>query len=396
MSKDWLQNLEDTLGNNFNNTHQNTMTPSTTSTDTKINPISKRHKATKLGDITRPNKDDGNELISKRWLCRGRSVLFVAPTGAGKSVFAMQAGVSWSINKPCMGLRSVKPFRVLYVQAENDEGDLVEIRDGIFKGLALSPEEIKQASENFLVSTIDDATGKTFLDSLKSLLDEHKPDLLIVDPLLAYTDTDISSQLTVSAFLRGGLQQLITAANCGLLLVHHPVKPKKDNGNSKVGEDAYYGAGSADLANWARAIMTLRPTTSQGIYKLKLTKRGQRAGWVEDDGKTLTFERTVAQGKGGLIYWREPETDEVANADTTNNDKIKLLALVPSEKPLDKNALISMAQTNGIGVNRVRGFIDELVAEGKLFPWKTRRSGTNPKVSLARQPQSPPSDFSKN
>jgi len=57
--------------------------------------------------------------------------------------------------------------------------------------------------------------------------------------------------------------------------------------------------------------------------------------------------------------------------------------------------LISMAQSTGIGTNRARGFIDELVAEGKLFPWKTRRSGTNHKISLARKPP-PSSDYKNN
>lgn len=103
--------------------------------------------------------------------------------------------------------------------------------------------------------------------------------MLILDPLLAYIGGDVTRQDVTAKFVRSGLQPAIAKADCGLLLVHHPPKPKKDTGEAKAGEDAYFGAGSADLANWARAVIALKPTTHHGIYELRLAKRGQRAGW---------------------------------------------------------------------------------------------------------------------
>jgi len=357
-------------------------------TETKTVTAPRIREAIRLGDLKAPAHDDGRELIQARFLCRGGSLLFVGPTGAGKSSFAMQAGVMWSLGKPCFGLRPTAPLRVLYIQAENDPGDLYEFRQGIYEGLELMKEHVKLAGGNVRIASVNDSIGMDFVvNVLRPLLGAHHPDLLILDPLLAYLGGDVTRQDVVSYFVRSGLQPAIAEADCGLILVHHPPKPRQDTGTAKAGDDAYFGAGSADLANWARAVVVLKPTGAHGLYKLCLAKRGRRAGWVEEDGQTPSFERTVAHGKGGLIYWRDAEPGEVFTAAAANTKKADLLALVPINSPLEKDVLISQASGKGIGSNRARGFIAELIAEKKLFEWRAARPGTRPKVSLARIPQ---------
>lgn len=120
----------------------------------------------RLADLKAPSREDGRELIANRFLCRGGSVLFVGPTGSGKSSFAMQAAVLWSIGKPCFDLRPSAPLRVLYIQAENDSGDLYEIRNGIYKGLELAAQDMKTAGENVRIGTINDAVSFNFLNSV--------------------------------------------------------------------------------------------------------------------------------------------------------------------------------------------------------------------------------------
>lgn len=341
-----------------------------------------------LANLKAPTPDDGRELIRNRFLCRAGSMLFVGPTGAGKSSFALQAGILWSIGKPCFGLRPSGSLRILYIQAENDEGDLYEIRNGIYEGLNLLPSEREIAGRNVLIATVNDAVGENFLaNELRPLLSAHRPDILILDPLLAYLGDDVSRQDVVSRFVRSGVQTAIAEADCGLVLVHHPPKPKQDKVEAKAGDDAYFGAGSADLANWVRSVLVLKPTSQHGVYKLRLAKRGARAGWVEADERTPSFERTIAHGKGGLIYWRDVDPGEVFTPVATDTAKADVLALVPPESPIDKDILISKAGGKGIGSNRARGFISELVSEGRLFEWKIPRPRTCPKIALARNPQ---------
>jgi hypothetical protein len=336
-------------------------------------------EAIRLSELKAPAHDDGRELLQDRFLCRGGSLLFVGPTGAGKSAFAMQAAILWSIGKSCFGLRPTAPLRVLYIQAENDPGDLYEIRQGIFEGLEMMKEQVKQAGDNVHISTVNDSISTDFVANvLRPLLAAERPDLLILDPLLAYLGGDVTRQDVVSYFVRSGLQPAIAEADCGLMVVHHPPKPKRDVGESKSGDDAYFGAGSADLANWARGVIVLKPTTHHGIYDLRLAKRGQRVRWVEADGVTPCFTRTIAHGKGGLIYWR-----------TTPNDSASsdLLALIPRTGSILKSAWIEAARTKSIGERRAERILDKLQDEERVFIWNIPRANARPAIALAREIQ---------
>ncbi len=360
------------------------------SADTEMKPADtpRIREAVRLADLKAPSRDDGRELIQDRFLCRGGSLLFVGPTGAGKSSFAMQAGILWSIGKPCFGLRPSAPFRVLYVQSENYLGDLYEFRQGIFEGLQLMKEQVKLAGENVCIATVNDSIGTDFvLTVLRPLLSTHNPDLLILDPLLAYLGGDVTRQDVVSSFVRSALQPAIAEADCGLVLVHHPPKPRRDTGGVKAGDDAYFGAGSADLANWARSVMVLKPTTHHGIYELRLAKRGQRAGWVEDDGMTPRFQATIAHGKGGLIYWREVDEGERFKATPNDSAASDLLALVPRTGSILKSAWLEKVKVKGVGERRAERILETLQDEQRVFVWKIPRPNARAAIALARESQ---------
>jgi hypothetical protein len=335
-----------------------------------------------------PTRDDGRELICDRFLCRAGSLLFVGPTGAGKSSAAMQAGILWSIGKPFFGLRPSAQLHVLYVQAENDPGDLYEIRNGIYEGLKIAPSDGRTAGNNVRIATVNDAVGDRFLSGvLRPLLAEHHPDLLILDPLLAYIGGDVTRQDVTANFVRSGLQPAIAEADCGLLMVHHPPKPRKDTGTNKSGDDAYFGAGSADLANWARAVIVLKPTTHHGIYELRLAKRGQRAGWVEADGATPRFEHTIAHGQRGLIYWRDVEDGEQFKAMPNDSAANDLLALVPLTGSILKSTWLEKARAKGIGEKRAGRILETLAGEQRVHFWRCPRPNCRPAVALARESQ---------
>jgi hypothetical protein len=300
----------------------------------------------------------------------------------------MQAAILWSVNQPFFGLRPALPMRVLYVQAENDYGDLYEIRNGICEGLNLNPSQVDQAGENIRIANVNDAIGDQFTnDVLRPLLREHHPDLLILDPLLAYIGGDITRQDAVSKFIRLGLQPAISETNSGLLLVHHPPKPRRDTGESKSSDDAYIGAGSADLANWARGIIVLKPTPHHGIYNLRLAKRGQRAGWVEADGYTTCYEREIVHGKGGLIYWREAESGERFKTLRPDKTKSDLLALIPITGTILKSVWVEKAKSLGIGEKRACRILDNLEEESQIFVSQVPRLRARPAVAISRQQQ---------
>ncbi len=263
-------------------------------------PLLSLPEARPLGDLRRPQSGDENELLRHRFLCRGGSLLFVGPTGAGKSSFTMQAAILWALGRPCFGLAPARPLRILIVQAENDEGDLAEMRDGVIAGLALTESDIAVAGGSVLLVSEDSKTREAFAAALDGLLQFHPVDLVIVDPVFAYLGGEASAQRDVSPFLRNMLNPVIHRHGVGLIVVHHVNKPPSGEQKPQwqAGDYAYLGSGSAEFANWARAVMAIRSIGSGEVFELLLAKRGRRVGWVDDMGRPTN--------SGYIAYHREP------------------------------------------------------------------------------------------
>ena len=277
-------------------------------------PLLSLPEARPLGDLRRPQSADENELLRHRFLCRGGSLLFVGPTGAGKSSFTMQAAILWALGRPCFGLEPARPLRILIIQAENDEGDLAEMRDGVISGLGLAGEDIAAAAGRVVVVTEDSKTREAFTAALDGLLQFHQVDLVIIDPAFAYLGGEASAQRDVSPFLRNMLNPVIHRHGVGLILVHHVNKPPSGEQKPQwqAGDYAYLGSGSAEFANWARAVMAIRSIGSGEVFELLLAKRGRRVGWVDDMGRPTNSRYIAYHREPGVICWREAEPHEVA------------------------------------------------------------------------------------
>src|SRR5438552_3492632 len=104
----------------------------------------------KLVDLEAASTDDENTLLGNRFLCRGGGLLFVGSTGVGKSTAIIQMGICWAVGRPCFGIKPTKPLKILYIQAENDQGDLCEMRDGVLEHLELSAEDRDALERNFI------------------------------------------------------------------------------------------------------------------------------------------------------------------------------------------------------------------------------------------------------
>jgi hypothetical protein len=337
--------------------------------------------------------DDPNELLKNRFLCRGGGLLLVGPTGIGKSSLAMQAMILWAIGRPLFGIEPAKPVKSLLIQAENDEGDLAEMRDGVIRGVKLTNDEAKQAMENVMVVREDSRTGLTFFGAVvEPLLEKHRPDLLWIDPALAYLGGEVSSQKDVGGFLRNMLNPLVRQFNCGVVILHHTNKPPsgKEKPDWNGGDFAYLGGGSAEWANWARAVIVLRSLGSHSVFELRAGKRGCRLGWKESDGETKAFAKLIAHAnEPGVICWREADASEVPETDKVKKIPTKedIMPHVPLDKPIAKDALRSKANSAGIALNKINPLIAELLEDGTLYEWREKRTGTNPKISFARFPQ---------
>ena len=266
-----------------------------------------------LGSLASPVTGDGSELLRNRFLSRRGGALLVGPTGIGKSSFSLQAAVTWALGKPCFGIEPARPLRSVIIQAENDTGDMAEMRDGVFAGLELTPVEQVTAGDMIHCYQENERSGAEFFArTVEPLLRLHRPDLLWIDPALAYIGGESNSQKDVGTFLRTWLNPLLHRYECAGIIAHHSNKPP--SGKEKTewsGSDlAYLGSGSSEWANWARAVIAIRGLGTNGVFELCLGKRGGRVGWRNEAGEPV-YSTLIGHAKEpGRIYWRNADESE--------------------------------------------------------------------------------------
>lgn len=267
--------------------------------------------------------NDPNNVIGKRWLCRGVACLIVGQSGTGKSSLAVQLAATWALGMSAWGIDPIRPLKSLFIQAENDKGDLAEMLCGVIRGFDKAPDQ-SILNKNLIFVRETTHTGEAFTQTIRRLIDKHKPDLVWMDPLLSFIGDDISKQDVCSQFLRGWLNPISEATGVIWMMVHHTCKPSKDP-KSKASwlstDYSYEGAGSSELTNWARAVCVLH-RVDESRFELKLAKRGERANATNRDGRPT---RAIwLQHSPDSIRWIQIEEEEPKSAQDKPDNQPKL------------------------------------------------------------------------
>lgn len=245
-----------------------------------------------LGDFNLPTKGDPNVLIGNRWLSRGDIFILASTSGMGKSSLSIQAAVTWGLGQPLFGgFLPHRPLRSLIIQSEDGEGDIAEVRLSLEHAMKLTPEQRVTVNQNVIIVTDRIHRGLSFRAELKRLLAIHQPDLVWINPLLAFLGGDVNDSTDVGAFLREQLNSLNEPAKFAYGIVHHTAKPPKEKAQRQWNEVMYEMAGSADLTNAARAIIALQATQTPGEFRLIVAKRGIRAGLTRPVGQGAGFRQ---------------------------------------------------------------------------------------------------------
>lgn len=297
------------------------------------------------GELRTAKRDesDPSEIFKDRFLCRGGGMLLVSNTGQGKSTLICQAAYLWACGKTAFGLKPTRPIKTLIIQAENDEWDLKEMVQGVEKGFnssQLSTEDVVYGDTNLRIVTESSCTGSEFIKKVRIILTEFRnegfyPDLLVVDPVISYLGGDPSKADVVSMFLRSEINPLATEFDFATICVAHTSKPSNQVRTTlkTPTEDVYSALGSVEWANWARAILVLKPHGG-GMFELKAVKRGARLGWTTPVGDRA-FAQRLAHARDG-IYWVTPTDEEfqknveMASGAKRLPDADEFLALFPT------------------------------------------------------------------
>lgn len=302
-----------------------------------------------------PALDKGN-MIGDRFLCRGGTLLIAGPSGVGKSTLVLQMACRFAQGLDFFGIEPSAAFKVLYVQAENDMGDLAEICRGLQESQGFSDNDpaAEQINANLMIVTEDTSSGEDFIKKLSEVVKKTKPDLIVIDPLLSYIGGDISQQEVVSRFMRQGLNPLLREANAACICVHHMGKGG--------GRGAYAAMGSSELINHARAVINLQTPSAAGAgYDLELfaSKRGKRLGLTDADGYVyhgMVFKYGSTRFQS---FERVNVPSEAQGKPSRKRDMAAIKAyLEPTMSKADAARVI--AEKEGVGLRQARRIYDEI------------------------------------
>jgi hypothetical protein len=269
----------------------------------------------RLSELQNYGSDDPNCLLGNRYLSRQGGLLFVAPTGTGKSTAIIQMALLWAMGKPAFGIYPRCKIKTLIIQAENDDGDLAEMRDGVLHGMTasglLTDDQAHAAADAVHVVRDVVSTGDEVGPAMDSYVKASGCDLVVLDPIFSYMGGETNSAKDVGHFLRNVVNPVLLGRNVAFIAVHHSNKPLAGQQKQEwqAGDFAYLGAGSAEFANWARAVLAIRSMGSHDVFQLVAGKRGKRIGWEdEEDGSPIT-SRYIKHGSEGLCWLDATQAD---------------------------------------------------------------------------------------
>jgi RecA-family ATPase len=309
---------------------------------------------------------DPNNLLGKRWLCRGGSLVVAGQSGIGKSSMCMQLMILWALGLPAFNITPVAPLRSLLIQAENDVGDLAEMYQGVREGMGLTPEQEAILDERIFIYRDTTRTGSDFVAAASSLVDRHQPDLVWADPLLNYIGDEISEQRVISDFCCKLLNAVSLRTGVVWCLLHHTGKPSKDPKAAShwtASDLAYSGLGSSALVNWARETAVLvRLKTPEGeppTFQLSMTKRRTRAGMLDSTGQP-TDTIFVRHSQHGGICWEQCESPEPEAETRPGRYK------TGRKSAFDQAAFKAVIDAHGGSLTKAN--VDEVAAKSKCSP----------------------------
>ena len=272
-----------------------------------------REKRTKPDDKTpKPYKPKGNSptgyfnkkineddvLLGDGFLEREGAALLAGPSGIGKSSIAMQMGCCWACGKPAFHFEPPRALRIVMMQHEDSQNDLVR-QSAIVEWHGLNKALI---DTNFWIETVRGQIGAAAVKIMADLVKWWRADVLILNPLTAYHDGDISQNKDNVRFLYSELGRLLSELRIALFAFHHKGKPPRGgtkNGHEDVYHEIMYEVlGGSVLTNFFRGIITVSPIPNSAVYQVH-GRQTFRAKRMADDDITIQMGRRSNQAHLG-------------------------------------------------------------------------------------------------
>ncbi len=241
-----------------------------------------------------------SNIPHRRWLygvdlVRGEITLLASPGGVGKSSLALGMAVCIATNRELLDERVWgQELKALYINAEDSA---LEMRRR-FWAFCLKHNVAEQDLSRLSLLGADDwrvhrisflrtEKGASVLDSagiafFELLLEELRPDLVILDPLIALSGGGNLNDNAAMSLVQRELKRLASRFDCAVLVLHHTRKGGDLSSAEAIG-------GASAIVNLARRAVMAVPMTLEEASELGLLP-SQRAGFF----KTVACKSNMA------------------------------------------------------------------------------------------------------
>jgi len=321
------------------------------------------------------------------YLIRGEITVVAAPGGAGKTALATGMAVEVATNKELLGEKIWRDdalnLKVLFINAE-DSGTEIRRRVWAFcRAHNVAEQDLGRlyvaGNDNTLVQRLSflQTTDKNFsvLDQngfrvLESALQSLRPDVLILDPLVAFCGGGNMNDNAVMSLVMRELKRLAADFNSAVLIVHHTRKGG-DVGNAEA------ISGAAATVNLSRRAIMPVPMTEDDADKLKVLPSQRSRYFKVVDAKSNLAPRSDDSP------WYKLHSVELPNPEPPIyqfGDSVQAVARVTL--PLVNNASVTADD------QKIRRAILDLVERGRIidgqsYPYSPNVTGaTNERALL--------------
>jgi hypothetical protein len=217
-----------------------------------------------------------------------------------------------------------------------------------------------------------------------------RADMLLLNPLSAYHDGDISKNADNIRFLYGELGGVIEEFRSGLFVAHHKTKPSRDQDKKETAyhELMYDALGGSVLTNFFRAVINVSPIPNSDIYKFTVAKRFEQSGWP---AKTQLFKWHPDPAKS---TWIPASSDEGKDAQVKARGKTleDLYKLLPVSGSIPKQMLEIEARNAGFTRDHAAAMIAQALDDStpghlSIYQWGIYNPNGMARAAYSRFPQ---------
>ncbi len=307
--------------------------------------------------------------IGKGFLVPERYTILAADDGEGKTTFCTQLTLSAITGTTFLDFFPIsKPAKVLYFCGENSRGDIkakVEFQKIEIEKI-LGRDIRKELDKNFIL--VEPININFFLNpkdktELHAWLDDHKPDIVIFDPLADFISSERS--LSDDRLARGTVKVLTEIAQeykCFPILTTHF---KKDLINPKTGRSMITPDNAFQMVHGSK--YWLNSAVAQIAMIRANLQRYPKAKRLIFKFKTVTEVKPLQIMRNKNLFYQELPADKMSLASLTAVDVKEVLERKCKGQQIKSLLIEAMRKDLGCGVTIAKELIKTSIKQGLLY-----------------------------